>query len=133
MGGFVPIAPSPSNAPLRLRRRTYKTQSVVYVLTGAQRVRRCHHTIEDAELLVESLDQGRDAVARARAARHRVRGFLVTVEVDAFHEHRNIFGQGGDQHFFRARLDVFLLCCERTNLVITTVVPFVVQVHSSVA
>lgn len=78
------------------------------VLGGGHGVRRGQQAVDDAELLVHDVDQGRCAVGRARSVRHHRHGLLVAVEVHAPHEHRDVGARSTDDHFFRTRRQVFL-------------------------
>ena len=67
-----------------------------------------HHAGQDADLLVQHLDQRRQAIGGAGCIRdHRVAGFEHAV-IDAVHDGRIdvVAARGGNHDFFRARRDV---------------------------
>lgn len=87
---------------------THVVKPVVDVLRGRDGVRGGQQTVDHAEFLVHDVDQRGCAVGRARRVRDHQQGLFVLAEVHASHEHRNVAARRADDHFFRARHDVFL-------------------------
>merc|ERR1719258_411908 len=77
-------------------------------LGGGRGVHGGHEALLDAELLVDHLHQGREAVGRARRARHNRHRGVVLILVDANHQGGGvrILGGRGDDDLLGAALDV---------------------------
>mmetsp|Transcript_110387 Transcript_110387/g.225741 ORF Transcript_110387/g.225741 Transcript_110387/m.225741 type:complete len:392 (-) Transcript_110387:151-1326(-) len=88
-------------------------------LRGSHSVHRGHETLHDAELLVDHLREGREAICRARGVRDNgVSGLVVGVvdsdDIDGY----SVLGRSGDDHLLAAALEVqlrLLLRCENAR------------------
>lgn len=80
------------------------------MLGGGHGVRGGQQATDDAELLVQQLDQRSGAIGGARRVRDDLHAFRVPFEVYAFDERRRVFAGCADYHLLRARLHVFLNC-----------------------
>ncbi len=95
-----------------LSRRTCTTQIFVHYVSEhlivGVRMDGGHQAIQQTDVVIERLDQRRQAIGRAGGIRnHGVRGFQHALVHPEHHGCINVFATGrGDDHFFRATLEV---------------------------
>ena len=94
------VANGTSTTPVLLRR------SIDGLLGRGRRVHGGHQTLNDAEVVVDDLREGREAVGRARRVRDHGELGVVLLEVDADDEHRGIGGGRGDDDLLGTALEV---------------------------
>mmetsp|Transcript_18044 Transcript_18044/g.56190 ORF Transcript_18044/g.56190 Transcript_18044/m.56190 type:complete len:490 (-) Transcript_18044:63-1532(-) len=87
-------------APVLARRAVHR------LLRRRRRVHGGHEALDDAELLVDDLGEGREAVGRARRVGEDVDVLGVRRMVHAHHEHGRVGGRRRDDHLLRAALEV---------------------------
>jgi hypothetical protein len=64
-----------------------------------------HQALDNAEVVVNDLGQGGQAVGGAAGVRHDLHGGVVGVLVDAHHEHGGVGGGGGHHHLLGTSLE----------------------------
>lgn len=84
-------------------------------------VRRGQQATEHTEFVVYDVDQRSGTVGGARRVRHHVHCGFVSVEIYAFHKHRDVFAGRAEYDFFGAPHEVFLYTRHRMCICLNTV------------
>ena len=80
--------------------------SIDEILTSSGSMDSCHESLNDSEVVVNDLGQGRKAVGGAGSIGHHLHAGLVGILIDAHHEHGSVGGGGRDDDLLGASLNI---------------------------